>query len=1201
MGWAIFIIPICLFFTACQPTENDTVDELNRQAYEARYRNLETTHKLAQKAWKEAANYADGRAEAENNLAFVDIARMNYAKAQKRLNEVERLTDNEVELLVADVQLMRLCQRQSKNKDFYFYSERAKKRIRRIEEERNRLNVHQLHRFTYATSEHAIVTSTYYYYVGLLRPSIQALHEIHPDGELQKDTAQLLAYWYNLGTGGIAINGTAVQNNQMEFEYLMRCLFLSVQGNYPYWTANSMQAISEKLQNTKSRKRLMADNKPAMDYINAAHVTDTLLAGNLADRALKMFQSYGDPYQTAGAYRTLAGCYRTIGDNKSALICLTNALNQDKRIWQAPDLVASISEQLSIVYAAMNDKKRSDENRNVYIDLQEQTRQDRYLESRADQLNSTSEQQNLMIAAVLGMIILTALLIWTFDRMRIRSERKQSVDFLLEPLEEWERRQDILRKEALETYEEVEEQTAMMNAALATNKLWNLELRAKLEMVHSILPFIDRILNETNSLCTKEETPQVRHERYNYIGELVNKINDYNARLTAWIQMRRGDLSVRIESFPLQNLFDILRKSKTGFEQKGVAFNVEDTTTVVKADRTLTLFMLNTIADNARKFTSQGDKVSIRAIEHSNCVDIEIADTGKGMSNEELKRLFDVKPLMDEATISNERSHGFGLMNCKGIIEKYKKLSKIFEVCRLHAESQEGIGSTFTITLPKGLAKRMWTLLLLSLPFSAIAGTRTNSLSVAQGLHRVRAYADSAYFSNINGQYERTLLFADSCLKVVNTIAAQRNMADSLCLYESTGTLPTELDWQLTDTLMPYLVIRDLRNEIAVAALALHRWNLYHYNNNLYTMQFRRLSADPTLSSYVKTMQQSETNKNVAVTLLILLFLLLFPAYYFLYYRHRLSYRFCLNSVNKINQILLSNISDEEKHKEITRIIKTQFTIDTGHNDVQKLYRVVGTVKQALEKCMADKSKQNMLIEQIREELKRTQYEKDLFHVCNNVLENCLSMLKHETMYYPSRIKVLMDTTPTDTKAMRDVVNYYQELSMLLYTQCVKQLDKVHLTVSSTSLSTFGHHMEREYFADDPLSDEFVDDTRIKLVGDPQLINHLFFLLYQQNRKERPRVSLRKKQGNYIILIFNMNNLSTDETTGKQLFTPLTIDTQFLLCRQIVREIGESTNARGCGIAARPEEGGTRIEVTLLYRTAPRGEVKNEEPSYGKI
>ena len=48
------------------------------------------------------------------------------------------------------------------------------------------------------------------------------------------------------------------------------------------------------------------------------------------------------------------------------------------------------------------------------------------------------------------------------------------------------------------------------------------------------------------------------------------------------------------------------------------------------------------------------------------------------------------------------------------------------------------------------------------------------------------------------------------------------------------------------------------------------------------------------------------------------------------------------------------------------------------------------------------------------------------------------------------------------------------------------------------------------------------------------------------------------------------------------LFSPLTCDIRFLLCKQIVREVGEVTNARACGIqAVEGQEESTIIEIIL--------------------
>ena len=62
------------------------------------------------------------------------------------------------------------------------------------------------------------------------------------------------------------------------------------------------------------------------------------------------------------------------------------------------------------------------------------------------------------------------------------------------------------------------------------------------------------------------------------------------------------------------------------------------------------------------------------------------------------------------------------------------------------------------------------------------------------------------------------------------------------------------------------------------------------------------------------------------------------------------------------------------------------------------------------------------------DELHRAEYENDKLHISNSVLDNCLSTLKHETMYYPSRIRQLIDSQPDDVDSLKELVDYYKSL-----------------------------------------------------------------------------------------------------------------------------------------------------------------------------
>ena len=1014
-----------LIFSACSSPDRQVVDKLNSLSYAYHYRHIDSTELSAQRAYDAAAGYAAGRAEALNNKAFVSIARMDYDKAEQQLNEALSVTDNQIELYIAEVQMMRLCQRRSDNRAFYEHRERAESHLLRIREERDALPERLQRRMNYAETEMAIVNSTYYYYVGLERQSVEAIQTM--DTEVaRRDTAQYLNYLYNIGAGGVLTDGSAEQIRADEIECLERCLTIADRCHYPYFKAQALEGLAD-------------------------HTGDI----SLAEEALQLFKTYGDVYQIAGAYRTLASCYHAMGDDYQALDNLNKAL-ADKRINQAPDLVASIREQLSVAYSAVDDKPQSDYNRNIYIDLQEQTRQDRELEARAGILDREATQLNWMILAVIVAILLLLFFLWLFNRLNRRQQDDHQLD-------------DVL--------EQKQEEVAEARLRVERNERRHLEQRAKISLAMGILPLIDRIRHEVNHLVSLDKLDNPgKQESLNYIRELTDNINEQNEVLTQWIQLRQGELSMHVESFPLQALFDIVARSKKTFQMKGVDLRVSPTEATVKADRVLTLFMLNTLADNARKFTPEGGHVDISATEKDNYVEVSVADTGHGMNADVLAHVFDHKV---------QQGHGFGLMNCKGIIEKYRKTSQLFSVCSLQAESEEGRGSRFFFRLPKGI-KRLILLLAILSPLTA----HLSPLSAQSALDRAHIFADSAYFSNINGTYARTLEFADSCRACLNAHYQQQHPKGQLLMQaESDDATPAEIEWLHDGIDTNYQIILDIRNESAVAALALHEWSLYAYNNKVYTQLFKELSADATLADYCRTMQQSQQNKRIAVILLLVLLVLIVPAYYMLYYRHRLYQRFRQERQQQTN------------------------------------------------------------IEMADDELRRAELENANLHVANSVLDNCLSTLKHETMYYPSRIRQLVDAG--DMQSLTEVAAYYRDLYGILIQQATSQVERIKLHIHPVEL--YGQ----------------------KVLGDENLLHYLFELIRGEKleargekleaRGEKLEVKAEVKDDKYVVF-------SIPLTTR---LSPLTS----LLIRQIVRDHGEATARRGCGIV---------IDNNLVNITLPR-------------
>ena len=1162
----LMILPfaiIVLLAVACYDTSNRAeVDRLNDISYSYHYRNLDSTQVYAKRAFEHSHNYGDGRAEAMNNLAFVEIARMKYAKAFKILTSIPEQTDNQIEQLVCDVQLMRLCQRRSENKNFYHYLQHAQGCLKRLNEDEELLDERQRARLVYARSEYAIVYSAYLYYLGQLRLSTEALMAIDAGGEVVRDTAQLLAYYYNVGSGGILSGKTHERVVQAEFDNLMRCYLLSRQYRYQYWEANSLQAISEHLQNDDDRQRLTADNMQEIDFINVDQMPDSLLSGNLAQRALSLFEAYGDVYQTAGAWRTLSMSYRNIGDYNSAYACLTNALEKDTAINAAPDLVASIREQMSIVCSAMGDKPRSDYNRNIYLDLQERTRQDRQLEARAEQLSVSLRQLDFMIVAVMVLIAIIIGLLSYFGYQRHKQRRMVSTDRLLAPLEEWKQKCEAKYEEKQEEIEEIEDETNVKKSQKEHYGEISVEQRTKILIASSVIPLINRLTREFDVLTAGKCTPESRNEHLAYAGQLVDSIAECNQQLTKWIRLKQGGLQLNIKSFMLKDIFDVIRRNASDYKRHGITLHVEDNDTVVKADPVLTLFMVNTIAENARRYTPQGGEVKVSAEETDDYVEISIADNGSGMAKEQLDGLFTRKIIKDSSNVKAEGGHGFGLINCKGIIDKYRKTSSIFSVCSISAESEAGKGSRFFFRLPKGTHRVLTIVAMLVYQCVTIAASTGHLTNVTAMEAKARAYADSAYNCNINGQYERTIIFADSCICLLNKLYPERipNASRRNRLMTLNGDYPAiaaELQWFRDSVKADYGTILDVRNETAVAALALRNWSLYSYNNAVYIQLFRDCSADNTIATYVRTMQQAESNRSVAMIMLIVMFVSIFPAYYLLYYRHRVYYRLCIGKIADINRVLLDDtMPSEEKLNRIDALwpesTETKLSKRMADRRPKELHDVVKAIRNSVSSDLNREKEMQVQLEIVRDQLRRQTMECDRLYVSNSVVDNCLSSLKHETMYYPSRIRQVLDNgelTAEGIVSLRELALYYRMLYMALINQTVHTQYRIGST------------------------DEILT-----------MMNYMFAIIKRKNGGVAPGCAVSSYGSSYAILTMTLDKCATRPDSHK-LFTPYTDDFDYLVCCQIMRDIGDFTGMRGSGIQAYYDAGAKLVIRMFVPQT----------------
>lgn len=1432
----LYIIGIVLFasFFSCTdmvPTkEVRLIDSLNGKAYAYRYRSLDSSYKYANEAYRQVNFYKSGKAEASNNLGFCAFMAMDFDRAEALHKEVYKLTKNELELLIADIGLMKICQRTAMNKEFYDYRNSALKRMKRIREESDLFaDRHEALRLDYAFTEFFIVSSIYYYYLQQRQEAITSLNRI-PEDEALTDTNQLLYYHYIKGSASL-VEATKPEDRKMrEFDQLYITWRTAVQTNHPYFEGNGLQGLANLMVSPNNFELFRTRRGYALDQFGFP--VDSLLPLRMAQRALEKFREYNDLYQIAGAYVSIGKYMNEHGRYTEALDTLAKALdcvNQHHMLYYhhaadtldklhvfvegdttytgvpwimqedvrtVPEWISRIREQLSVSYAGLGMKYASDYNRNIYLDILNYTRQDKELESRYLSLEADSRQMTLVLSLVIVGLVLVVILWWFFNkRSKIRNqvdvERlqriltlcrditssipmnvpliQQGIDQLfgkgrlqleipeegkaalvplhrlnrdekalvhvLEPYIVWAADNEQMVEALSDERMQLEKQRYVYEQHIAGNKRQNLIKKACLAIVNGINPYIDRILNEVHKLTERGyiDNAKIKKEKYQYIDELVTTINEYNDILALWIKMKQGTLSLNIETFSLNELFELLGKGRRAFEMKNQKLEIEPTTVMVKADRALTLFMINTLAENARKYTPEGGTIKVYARTTEDAyVEISVEDNGRGISEEDVahiigekvydSRVIGMKNAADPEVLKENKGSGFGLMNCKGIIEKYKKTNDLFRGCVFDVESELGKGSRFYFRLPSGVRKAMGVLLLcLLLPLGMVSCLHDpippmlqdgDSIVVVMDsayedlLDVASDYANAAYFANVDENYELALQYIDSAMLFLNEHYEKYARPDRPHRYMKLvgeGT-PAEISWwnELFDS--DYHVILDIRNEAAVAFLALKQLDAYSYNNSAFTDLYKLQGEDQTLEAYCRQLERSNTNKTVGIILCFVLLIVSLVGYYFLYMRKRLQNRLNLEQVLEINQKVFaaSLVRPQEQEnaealqreesmlKEIPqRIVDEAFgsvnellTIDrmgiavyneTTHR-LEYASRPGQEMPEMVEQCFSSGkylSEQHLQaiplmveagsehqcvgvlylerregteqetdrllfelvaryvaivvfnavvklatkyrdIESAHEETRRASWEDSMLHVQNMVLDNCLSTIKHETIYYPNKIKQIVGRLNTQklseteereaVETMTELIEYYKGIFTILSSCASRQLEEVtfrRTVIPVQELLDAAGKYFKKLMKNRPERIELeIESMEAKVIGDVNQLRFLLENLIDEALTVREDGVIRlqaRKDNEYIRFLFTDTRREKSVEELNQLFYPNLArmtsgekgelrGTEYLVCKQIIRDHDEFAGRRGCRINAEPAEGGG----FTVYFTIPR-------------
>jgi signal transduction histidine kinase len=200
-------------------------------------------------------------------------------------------------------------------------------------------------------------------------------------------------------------------------------------------------------------------------------------------------------------------------------------------------------------------------------------------------------------------------------------------------------------------------------------------------------------------LIEQEKDPKIK-EALELMNRNAEYMKDLIFKTLQLAKLRSSDIK-----FDIENL-NLLKESNGVIESQQLLFKENKIDVVnkitkdifVKADKLRLAELFNNLITNSVKYMKEnGGKITLDAKQEKDIITISIADNGKGMKKEQIKRIFD--EFYRAATfVKLKDSAGLGLSICKRIVEKHGG--------KLWADSPGiGKGSTFYFTLESGNEK----------------------------------------------------------------------------------------------------------------------------------------------------------------------------------------------------------------------------------------------------------------------------------------------------------------------------------------------------------------------------------------------------------------------------------------------------------------------------------------------------------------
>lgn len=160
-------------------------------------------------------------------------------------------------------------------------------------------------------------------------------------------------------------------------------------------------------------------------------------------------------------------------------------------------------------------------------------------------------------------------------------------------------------------------------------------------------------------------------------------------------QIQSGYFKLEKSQFPIQDMLNsVLSRYDVLSEKTGVKIQLlRSSNAILEADKTRMEQVLYNLINNAFNHTPSGGTITMKAIDNSETVRVEISDTGSGIPKEDIPHIWDRYYKGEKTGDKKSEGTGLGLSIVKGVLEAHKATFGV--------ESQKNVKTTFWFELEK--------------------------------------------------------------------------------------------------------------------------------------------------------------------------------------------------------------------------------------------------------------------------------------------------------------------------------------------------------------------------------------------------------------------------------------------------------------------------------------------------------------------